>query len=129
MGEPKLDPVNALPLSGKVEPYPIYRAEVNYPEEARQLHLEGIVRVKLTVNCDGLPNDVRVADGPRVGHGLEEEAVNNVVVGDLDPHRRTGNVFRQLPGRCEFSNHQLASDHSQLKLMEDLDFPSRHPLR
>ena len=78
MGEPKLDPVNALPLSGKVEPYPIYRAEVNYPEEARQLHLEGIVRVKLTVNCDGLPNDVRVADGPRVGHGLEEEAVNNV---------------------------------------------------
>lgn len=57
----------------------------DYPEEARQADIEGVVKLNLTVDTEGRVTDVRVVKG--LGYGLDEEAA------------RRAKRIRFLPGK------------------------------
>lgn len=62
------------------------RNELRYPEKARELHIEGKVQVRCTVNPDGSLSDPQVVKG--IGSGCDEEAV-----------RLISNAPKWIPGK------------------------------
>ena len=60
----------------------------DYPEEARQSDIEGVVKLNLTVDTEGRVTDVRVVKG--LGYGLDEEAARRAKRIRFLPGRRAG---------------------------------------
>ncbi|MBE2253499.1 MAG: energy transducer TonB [Myxococcus sp.] len=59
-----------------------------YPEEARQADVEGVVKLALTVDADGRVTAARVLKG--LGYGLDEEALRRARRIRFSPGRRNG---------------------------------------
>lgn len=73
MGEFKV--VSAQPEfpGGQQALYWFIRQFIEYPEEAREKGISGVVRVRFTVGTDGSMNNIKVAHG--IGHGCDKEAL------------------------------------------------------
>jgi TonB family protein len=67
----------AKPQGGNASmPLLIYRVDPEFSAEARQAKIGGVVLVNMTVNAQGIPENVHVLRG--LGHGLDEQAVEAV---------------------------------------------------
>ena len=60
----------------KSAPKVLFKPKPDYTDEARQMHLEGTVMVKIHVSATGAVSVVGVQSG--LGHGLEQAAVRAV---------------------------------------------------
>ena len=73
-------PINNTPPASttpaKVAPKVLFKPRPEYTEEARQLHLEGTVYVKIHVSAAGAVTVLGVQSG--LGHGLDQSAVHAV---------------------------------------------------
>ena len=99
---------NATPASttpAKVAPKLIYKPRPEYTEEARQMHLEGTVYVKIHVSATGAVSVIGVQSG--LGHGLDQSAVRAVQGMRFQPALQNGqpsdwdgvvNIIFQLAG-------------------------------
>ncbi|MEW5740848.1 MAG: energy transducer TonB [Myxococcota bacterium] len=70
--KPYAAPKYAPPGSADSEPELIGEVKIPYPDEARKNDIEGSVRLKVTLNAQGVVEDVVVISGP--GYGLNEAA-------------------------------------------------------
>lgn len=59
-----------------------------YPEEARQANVDGVVKLRITVDAQGRVTDAVVVTG--LGYGLDEEAVRRVKRFTFNPGTRKG---------------------------------------
>lgn len=89
----------------KVAPKLLYKPRPEYTDEARQLHLEGTVYVKIHVSAAGSVSVVGVQSG--LGHGLDQSAVRAVQGMRFQPALQNGqpsdwdgvvNIIFQLAG-------------------------------
>ncbi|MGI4853443.1 MAG: TonB family protein [Janthinobacterium lividum] len=79
-------PTSATPV--KVSPKVLFKPRPEYTEEARQLHLEGTVYVKIHVSASGTVSVVGVQSG--LGHGLDQSAVRAVQSMRFQPALQNG---------------------------------------
>lgn len=102
-------PINSAPPASttpsKVAPKLIFKPRPEYTEEARQLHLEGTVYVKIHVSAAGAVSVLGVQSG--LGHGLDQSAVRAVQGMRFQPALQNGqpadwdgvvNIIFQLAG-------------------------------
>jgi TonB family protein len=99
---------NATPAAttpAKVAPKLIFKPRPEYTEEARQMHLEGTVFVKIHVSAAGVVTVVGVQSG--LGHGLDQSAIHAVQGMRFQPALQNGqpadwdgvvNIIFQLAG-------------------------------
>ncbi len=64
--------VQAAPAAAKSAPKVLYKPRPTYTDEAKNLHLEGTVYVKIHVSAGGAVQVVGISSG--LGHGLDESA-------------------------------------------------------
>jgi len=64
------------------------KANDEYPEEARQANVEGVVKLRIGVDAQGLVTDAVVISG--LGYGLDEEAVRRIKRIKFNPGKRKG---------------------------------------
>jgi TonB family protein len=76
------------PGSGIEPPRLLHEVKPDYPEEARRQGLAGEVELEIVVRRDGTVGDVRVLR--RLGHGLDERAIDAVRRWRFAPARRLG---------------------------------------
>jgi TonB family protein len=91
--------VDAIPEfpGGDIAMYKFLATHVNYPKEAQEKKIQGVVYVKFLVKEDGSVDDARVLRG--IGGGCDEEALRVVErMPDWTPGRQGGK-----PVRVEFS--------------------------
>lgn len=84
------NPVVAQPSAApaKIAPKLLFKPRPEYTEEARQLHLEGTVYVKIHVASNGTVSVVGVQSG--LGHGLDQSAVKAVQSMRFQPALQNG---------------------------------------
>ena len=68
----------------------VFKVESEYSEEARRVHLEGDVRLKIIIGADGKPRDLRVVRS--LGLGLDENAMAAVGKWKFQPGTKNGQV-------------------------------------
>lgn len=68
----------------------VFKVESEYSEEARRVHLEGDVRLKIIIDADGKPRDLQVARS--LGLGLDENAMAAVSKWKFQPGTKNGQV-------------------------------------
>lgn len=68
-------------------------APPSYTDDARQLHVEGLVIVRVTVNPNGSPGDMKVIRG--LGYGLDEEALASLRVSKFSAAIRNGTSIQE----------------------------------
>ncbi len=61
-----------------------------YPEEARQANVDGVVKLRISVDPEGTVTDAVVING--LGFGLDEEAVRRVKRFKFNPGKRKGQI-------------------------------------
>ena len=85
-------PINTAPPAStspaKVAPKLVYKPRPEYTEEARQLHLEGTVYVKIHVAASGAVSVIGVQSG--LGHGLDQSAIRAVQGMRFQPAMQNG---------------------------------------
>jgi TonB family protein len=72
----------------KSAPKVLYKPKPDYTEEARQLHLEGTVLVKIHVSAGGAVSVIGVQSG--LGHGLDQAAIRAVQAMRFQPAMQNG---------------------------------------
>lgn len=66
------------------------KANDEYPDEARQANVDGVVKLRISVDTDGTVTDAVVING--LGFGLDEEAVRRVKRFKFNPGKRKGQI-------------------------------------
>ena len=74
--------------SGYTPPRPIKFATAEYTEQARKLKIQGVVKVSILVNEEGLPIDPRVEKS--LGYGLDEKDLEAALHYQFKPAMRDG---------------------------------------
>lgn len=69
-------------------PRPIYKVEPEFSEEARKNKLQGVVVLRVIIDKDGKPQDIRVQRS--LGMGLDEKAIDAVKQWRFDPGTKDG---------------------------------------
>lgn len=64
------------------------RATPDYTQEAINARLEGVVLLRMVIDVDGLPTEIKVAKG--LGHGLNEKAIECLMKWRFRPAMRDG---------------------------------------
>lgn len=85
---PMPKPVTAAPVAATTPPKVLFKPKPEYTEEARKLHLEGTVYVKVRVAASGAVQVLGVSSG--LGHGLDEAAVRVVQGMKFSPAMQNG---------------------------------------
>jgi protein TonB len=83
-------PMSVATIKTKAKPrgdYGYIDASRDYPPEARQLGIEGVIKVKLVVGVDGLVKTAVLLT--KLGHGLDELAIARARTIQFDPARDT----------------------------------------
>ncbi len=73
---------------GVSAPRAIYDPEPEYSDEARRAKYQGIVVLRVVINRDGIPQNIRVAQ--TLGMGLDEKAIEAVRRWRFEPSRKNG---------------------------------------
>ena len=81
-------------------PVLIYSIDPDYSEDARKAKYSGVVSLKLIVDQQGQPRDIRVVKG--LGMGLDEKAMDAVNRWKFRPGRKNG-VAVNVRARVEVS--------------------------
>jgi TonB family protein len=87
-GAPPVHPAYTPTGGTKTPPKVVFKPRPQYTAEARQLHLEGTVYVKIHVSATGAVQVVGVSSG--LGHGLDQEAVRAVQAMRFQPATENG---------------------------------------
>lgn len=85
---PMPKPAAPTTVSGATPPKVLYKPKPEYTDEARKLHLEGTVYVKVRVTASGAVQVLGVSSG--LGHGLDEAAVRVVEAMKFSPAMQNG---------------------------------------
>ncbi len=85
---PTLATAQPTATAAKVAPKLLFKPRPEYTEEARQLHLEGTVYVKIHVAASGSVSVVGVQSG--LGHGLDQSAIKAVQSMRFQPALQNG---------------------------------------
>jgi protein TonB len=65
------------------QPRIVHKIEPQYSEQARTEKVEGTVTLKVVVDTNGHPSDIRVVKS--LGHGLDEKAIDAVEKWEFQP--------------------------------------------
>lgn len=85
---PSIASAQPTATAAKVAPKLLFKPRPEYTEEARQLHLEGTVYVKIHVAASGAVSVVGVQSG--LGHGLDQSAIKAVQSMRFQPALQNG---------------------------------------
>jgi TonB family protein len=89
MGPKQVSPETAIKVGPGVKaPTLLFKVEPAYSEEARAAKLQGTVRLKVTIDVDGLAKDISVVSGQ--GLGLDEQAVTAILQWKFNPGQKDG---------------------------------------
>jgi protein TonB len=92
-------PVADIYIAKYAEPLFIVNGDDIYPDEARRMGIEGVVRIKLGVDERGKVVQVKVVEG--AGHGFDEAAAKAMWKARFKP--ATGNDGQPLPSSFTFT--------------------------
>jgi TonB family protein len=81
-------PVFGAGRSGLVNPFPLYRPEPDYSDDARKAKLQGTVLLEVVVDSNGRPQIRKVLQS--LGMGLDEQAIKAVSTWRFKPGRMDG---------------------------------------
>ncbi len=85
---PGLGGIDFEPQPGIIEPKPKFLAEKKYPEGAKKAEKEGKVLLKVTIDENGMPQDIVALTS--LGFGLEEAAIEMVRKSTFHPATKAG---------------------------------------
>jgi protein TonB len=74
--------------AANTQPKIIRKVEPQYSEEARKDEIEGTVTLKVVVDTEGHPSDIRVTKS--LGHGLDQKAIEAVEKWVFKPGTKDG---------------------------------------
>lgn len=78
----------AIATAPVTPPRVMKKTELQYPEEARQTHESGTVRLKVFVGADGRVQSIRILQN--IGYGFDEEAMRVVEQWEFRPAMKLG---------------------------------------
>ena len=87
-------PANLAPRGSVTAPSVIYKRNPGYTEEARRAKLSGSVTLKLVVDKEGMPEDIRVVQS--LGMGLDEKAIEAVRQWRFQPGQKDGKPVNEI---------------------------------